>query len=161
MALFKKKDEVSLTKNLKGKDLYDLFVDTMNENQYTFEPHDDNLFVSTVFKGDDMDINMFIKAEEDNGLVYFDCPLEFTVDESMQSIVLDGINRINNSINLGAFTLIDDRVWFRYHLAPFGKLNTADLKLLISLVASTVDDHDGDLNSLTNVRTKPPSMMYG
>ena len=161
MALFKKNNEPGIENVLKGDALYDKIIDALKSQSYSYDEHKDNLFVQTGFRGDDLSITMFIKATDETGIVYFDCPLEFTVNESSKGKLHEAINEINNSINLGAFTIVKDRIWFRYHHAPFAKLQTQDVAFLINLVAKTVDDHDGDLNKLNTQRVAVSNVMYG
>ncbi len=161
MALLRKKEKSGFQDALVGEDLYKLIAATMQENDLVYEANPGKLYVKVQFQGDDLTITTFISADKDSNILSFDCPLEFEVEEENKDTILESINGINNSIHLGTFTLRDDRVWYRYHMVPFGKLTTDDVAFLLQLVASTVDDHDGQLDALIHKRSSPKNVMYG
>ena len=145
-------------KELFGRDLFDLVVKAMDRKKYTYTPHRDDLYLSTNFSGDDLDITVRIRTYPNRTILAFDCPLDFEVDQHSEaevSIALREINEINSGINYGCFTLRGGRIWFRYHYLLTGPISVDDIIGMLEMSVSTVDEYDGKLAQTIKRRSVP------
>ncbi len=159
--IIKKKNRGNHDSGLKGESLYKQIIGALDASNLKYEEHRDDMFVKVSFEGDDLDIVTFIKADENATTLSFDCPLVFEIAEGNEGAVLQAVNEINNHLYFGTFTIRENRVWYRYHMVPFGKLSSEDIDFLLEMVVRTVDRHDGDLAAVTSTRTPVNDVMYG
>ncbi len=159
--IFGRKNRSNLENGLKGESLYNQVIGALEASNLRYDENRNGMFVKVQFKGDDLRIVTFIKADEKNTTLSFDCPLEFEIAEGNEGAVLQAVNEINNGINFGTFTIRENRVWYRYHMVPFGKLSNDDIGFLLQMVVRTVDEYDGKLASVTGFRTPVNDVMYG
>jgi len=160
MGLFGKKEKKPTGDNFpKGAELLNTVAKALDGVNFQYEKNLEKRIIKVTVKGDDLPIPCFIHTYDDSARLAFDCPLDFTVPEGKESVILRKINDLNESIHYGCFTLVDGRVWYRYHAMPYGQFDEAEIIGLYKMVVDTVDEVDGDMASMMT-RSSSQNVMY-
>ncbi|MDC7950652.1 YbjN domain-containing protein [Methanomassiliicoccaceae archaeon COG_1] len=127
---------------------------------------DANIFtVYSTFQGDDLPIKVEITVDKENPFLCFNSLLDLQAPIESYKDILNGLNELNAGLHFGAFILDPEsgRVMYRYHFMFAADYRPSQdlINGILSMVVSTVDEHDGDLKRLIPENTHFVDPMFG
>ncbi|MCQ2079841.1 MAG: YbjN domain-containing protein [archaeon] len=131
-----------------GRELLDIVVRALDSQKIKYTVDTGKLTVKVIYTTETFDLNAFIHTYEDRSTLALDGPLDFTIPASARSRVLEKINDVNIKLHYGAFTLEDDKVWYRFHVFPTGVISVDELLGILKMFLKTIDSHDDDIHSV-------------
>ena len=113
--------------------------------------------------GDDLPIGMLVTADETNLTLNIYCFLMFDIPDDAKNKLILELNRINNTINNGAFYMDTDenRIYFKIIQSFYDRAPSPEtIAHLMQIAFKTVDVNDGNLKGLIPASALRKDCMY-
>ncbi len=131
---------------VKAKETYDLLCKMLDNKNWHYDKHDEDLLIKSSVKGDDFPIDFIMRVNPRNQLVSFLSWLPFKADESKRIDIALATCVANYGLADGSFdyNLADGSIMFRLTSSYRESIISEDLLEYMLIIASTTVDKYND-----------------
>ena len=104
-------------------------------------------------QGDDLPILIIAKVED--GYITFVCKLAFEATPEKYRDAVWSLNELNDDLEFGSFILDPESGWLSFHYSVIcgdNRMSRGLLAQIVTMVVDTVDERDGDLKKVLEVK---------
>ncbi len=135
----------------KAKEVYDTLCKSLDEREWHYEKHEEDMVVTCGVSGDDIPMRLIIRVMPDRQLVQVLSPLPFDIPEDKRVDVAMATTMINDRLVNGSFdfNLAEGRTVFRLTTTFLeSTLGVGVFHYMIGVTAATVDEYNDKIMML-------------
>lgn len=143
--------EVTQAEIARARQEFDTLCRTLDEREWHYDKHDEDLMVTCGVSGDDIPMQLIIRIMPERQLAQVFSPLPFDIPEDKRVDVAMATTMINDKLANGSFDfdLSSGRTVFRLTSAFMGcNLSTEVYDYMIGVSAATVDEYNDKIMML-------------
>ncbi len=128
-----------------AKKVYDLMLKALNERNWHYKPHDEDLMIVSDYSGDDIPINFLIAIDASREVIRFAAPMPFKMSKEKRvdgaiAVAVANYGMVNGSFD---YDINDGEIKFRlstsYHDCEIGK---GFFMNMLAVALTTVDNYN-------------------
>lgn len=128
-----------------AKNVYDDFCAMLDDHKWVYDRHDDELFIETGTRGEDLPIPLIIKVDADRQLAVLSSPIPFPVPEEMRKQLAVAVSCANHGMVDGCFdyNYTTGSIYFRMTTSFRDSLISKEVfAYMVAVSCHTIDEYN-------------------